>query len=99
MPRGQQVKISKCCKYFVCECGYTSSNKTGIRLHEKAAHGTNINPKDLDRKDIDSYTCRICKKSPAPNTSYKHTENTQNMPPATTTSQPALRGKVERYLV
>ena len=62
MPRGQGVKISKCCKYFVCECGYTSSNKTGIRLHEKAAHGTNINPKDLDRKDIDGYTCMICKK-------------------------------------
>ena len=60
MPRGQKVTVRGCSKHFICECGYTASNKTGIRLHKRATHGTNL--KDLD-KDVDVYQCKICRKT------------------------------------
>jgi hypothetical protein len=60
MPRGQEVIVKGCSKHFICECGYTANNKTGIRLHKRVTHGINL--KDLDR-DVDVYICKICKKT------------------------------------
>jgi DNA-directed RNA polymerase subunit RPC12/RpoP len=61
MPRGHEVRVGEySCQYVCGECGYTASNKTGIRLHGKATHGTNL--KDPD-KGYREYRCRICKKA------------------------------------
>ena len=60
MPRGQEVIVKGRTKYFTCGCGYTASNKTGIRLHKKVNHGTNLNDLDID---ADVYRCKICRKT------------------------------------
>jgi hypothetical protein len=45
-------------RHFVCECGYSTKSKTGIRLHRRAAHGEDT--KDLDR-NADYLRCGTCK--------------------------------------
>ena len=45
---------------IMCECGYVSKSRTGIRLHRRAVHGDDAG--DLDRAP-DLHQCGSCKKT------------------------------------
>jgi hypothetical protein len=57
MPRGTKIIVIGEHAYK-CECGYTTSNKTGFRLHKRVTHGEDI--KDLDLNTV--FKCEMCKK-------------------------------------